>query len=161
MSRTTAAALLLAAFAGCGEQPVEESVVEDDPESRKTDSRRIRFDHILISFQGAHENLASLRPREEAKRLARSLHDRVLSGIDFDMLKQRFSDDRSRKTGRVLGPYTIVDYGVIPGRGEIPRAHYAARPANMLFRMKVGEVRLAEFDPKECPFGFHILKRIE
>ena len=161
---------LLVLLAACGS--------DDPPEERKTHAprvlpkgrggppagqpTRVLFDHIVISFQGADANIEAYRPRDAARRLAYELLEKVESGMDWDQLKQQFSDDRAKAGNKTAnGPYRIVNEGLRYQPSEIPRAHYGKDLGDALFTMKVGDVRIVDYEPKDCPSGWHILKRLE
>jgi len=47
------------------------------------------------------------------------------------------------------------------GETGMPRGNMAAAFGDVGFKLKVGEVGLAEPDPEKSPFGFHIIKRLK
>jgi len=123
---------------------------------------RVTYDHILIAFKGSYERVPSFRSREEARRLAYDILDRIRSGASFRALKEEYSDDRSPKSGAVLGPYVAVNDGVKRTRlDEIPRRNFHPVLRHLLFKLKVHEVSMADWRAKECPDGWHIVKRLD
>jgi len=160
--------LLAAACGGAGPLPKSapppepESEPEPEPPRREGPPRLVKFDHILISFEGAPDDRArALRSKEEAEDLAFRLLDRVKAGVDFDLLKREYSDDRSKDTGAALGPYDVVNDGVRSLGRQIPRKNYYKAIGDLIFSLDVGEVGIAKFHPKHCPQGWHVVKRLE
>ena len=46
---------------------------------------------------------------------------------------------------------------------SLPRAYSQTVPAfgNVGFKLAVGEIGIADYDPKTSPFGYHVIKRVE
>jgi hypothetical protein len=126
---------------------------------------RVVFDRILIAFKGSYARGGEVfRSREQARDLAYRLLDRIRSGVEFDLLKEEYTDDRARRTGVALGPYGAFNHGVSPKKGElgdIPRENFYPALAGVIFKLQVGEVGMADHHPKDCPDGWHIVKRLE
>jgi hypothetical protein len=122
---------------------------------------RVKYDQILIAFQGSYERVNSPRRREDARSLAHGILDRLRSGIDFGELKQEYSDDRSEKTGVALGPYETVKDGVPRQGAELPLSNLHKGLAEVVYRLKVGEVGIVEFDADRFPIGWLVVKRLE
>ena len=59
------------------------------------------------------------------------------------------------------GPYTLTNYGVIAHRPEFGRGEMAKSFSDLAFKLKVGEIGIADFDPRNSPFGYHIIKRLK
>jgi parvulin-like peptidyl-prolyl isomerase len=161
-------ALCLLLFA-CGEGPLPADKklepIEFDP--LPPAPGRITYDHILIAFRDddgkrSYPRAKTFRSKEEARKLAYSLLDRIRSGADFVSLKSRYSDDRDPKSGTALGPYVAVDDGVRREELEdIPRRNFHPLLAHVIFSLKVDEVKMADWHAKDCPDGWHIVKRLE
>ncbi|MDH3590590.1 MAG: peptidyl-prolyl cis-trans isomerase [Planctomycetota bacterium] len=166
--RTWGLVLALAVAGGCGEgsrAPAERlnAPIEGPPPTTKRGNvgpDKVVFDHIFISFRGAKgPREFNSRSKDQARRLAESLHDRVESGFDWHALKREYSDDT--KDGVALGPYTVVNDGLpYQPRTEIPREKYARGLAARIFALKVGEIELVAWNEQNCPYGWHIVKRI-
>ena len=157
-----AATVLLALAAACSpEEPARVAVrTPARPPEEPARTLRVTYDHILIAFEGVHEEVRSSLTKEEAGALARSLHQRVKDGIvAWDRAKAEFSDDRM-ETGQPRGPYTMVNVGVPHAAGEIARLSAARAVGDMVFFLKVGEIGLVEYDPRSSPWGWHIIKRL-
>ncbi len=98
------------------------------------------------------------KAREVARALAQEVLAQVRAGEDFAVLMRAHPE---------LG-------GKIPAHLEVARAGYKLRPGELLstrideialvrlmFRLKVGETELVEWDPKESPRGWRIVQRIK
>jgi len=116
----------------------------------------ITLKHILIAFEGA-ERSEQKRSKAEAQNLTYDLLGRAKSGEDFDKLMKEFSNDPGG------GTYTLVNEGVTPdtATGEFERHGMVPAFGDVGFRILVGEIGVAEYDPKTSPFGWHIIKRIK
>lgn len=114
----------------------------------------IQVQHILVAFTGT---AASKKPRtqEEAKKLAYELLDKAKKGADFDALVKEYSED--------MYPciYGLSNNGVTPAQGEYPRNRMVAAFGDTGFPLKVGDVGIADYDPKKSPYGWHIVKRLK
>ena len=51
--------------------------------------------------------------------------------------------------------------GVTPRPGEFPRERMVAAFGDVGFPLKVGEIGIADHDPKKSKYGWHIIKRVE
>jgi hypothetical protein len=116
----------------------------------------VPFDQILIAFQGSFPKADARRSMADARRLAESIYDRARSSGSFDLLKEEYSDERSG--GVALGPYVAVRADITPRPPDeiLPFAGLA----EVLFRLKPGEVGLVPYDPLRCPVGWFVVKRI-
>ena len=157
------APLLLALLFACGDQPGAGDPGKMPPEKAEDGPpKRVTYDHILIAFSGSYAKAKTFRSREDARRLAYSLLDRIRSGGDFEALKKEYTDDRDARTGAALGPYVTVNHGVKRKElDEIPRENFHPVLGFLIFRLKVNEVAMADWHAEDCPDGWHILKRLE
>ena len=115
---------------------------------------RVKVRHILISFGGAA--VPSIKTKAEAEKLAFEILDRARNGEDFEALEKRYSDDPNPS------PYTISNIGIKPQTtGEMGRLELVKSFGDVSFKLRVGEIRMAAYDPPSSPFGWHIIKRIE
>jgi hypothetical protein len=112
----------------------------------------IEVQHILIAFTGTR---ASKTPRtqEEAKKLAYEVLEKAKKGEDFDALVKQYTEDQ------VPGKYKMYNKDVKPVQGEFPRTGMVAAFGDVGFKLKVGEIGIADYDPAKSPFGYHIIKR--
>ena len=160
MIRRLALLLLLAA---CHDEPSRGGQKQAPPKAPATKGPdRVTYDHILIAFKGSYQRIESFRSQEEARRLAYSILDRLRSGADFEVLKQEYSDDRDPNSGVALGPYVALNDGAKRKRiDELRRHTYHPLMAHVIFNLKVHEVKMADWHAKDCPLGWHIVKRLE
>ncbi len=105
----------------------------------------ITLQHVLITFRGAPKATVN-RSKDDARALAVTVWGQARAGADFKALMKANSND--------------------PGPGEYPmtkagRAGMVAAFGNVGFRLKVGEIGVAPYDPKDSPFGWHIIKRVK
>jgi hypothetical protein len=157
--RRLACALLLAAACGDGE-PVSPPPAKPPEEAPSAGADRMKYDQILVAFRGSYAKSGTGRSREEARALAYGILERVRAGFDFEALKGEYSDDRS-KAGVALGPYETVRDGLPPRGTEIPRSKLYQGIGDVVFRLEVGEVGIADFHESRCPIGWIVLKRVE
>jgi parvulin-like peptidyl-prolyl isomerase len=125
--------------------------------SRLAEPDRVAVQHILISFKGAIPKPTVTRTREEAQKLAQELFERAKKGEDFNSLVKQFTDDE------YPGIYRMSNIGITPDRGkeEYPRAGMVKAFGDVSFSLPVDGIGMAEYDPKESKYGWHIIKRIE
>jgi parvulin-like peptidyl-prolyl isomerase len=118
----------------------------------------IKVQHILIGFQGTVRGKNITRTQAEAKTLAYSLLDSAKAGVSFDDLVARHTDDQAP------GIYGMANTGVTaagPSQNEYGRGQMVAAFGNVGFKLAVGEVGIADYDPTTSPFGYHVIKRVE
>jgi hypothetical protein len=116
----------------------------------------IKVQHILIGFTGSVPGKNISRTVEEARALAYSLVDSAKAGISFDDLVVRHTDDSPP------GIYGMSNLGVNASAGkEYPRNQMVPAFGNVGFKLQVGEIGVADYDPKTSPYGFHVIKRVE
>ena len=103
----------------------------------------VRASHILIAYQGAERSSAT-RSKEEAKKLADSLHAQLLvDATKFDALAKANSDCTSKSKGGDLGKFKFESM---------------AEPfSKAAFGLEAG----AMSGVVETKFGFHVIKRTE
>jgi parvulin-like peptidyl-prolyl isomerase len=114
----------------------------------------ITVKHVLVAFEGAQRS-EQKRTRAEAEKLAFEVINRAKGGEDFDKIMKEVSSDPGE------GTYTLVNTGISPNPGEFDRSGMVAAFGDVGFRIAVGEVGLADYDPKGSPFGLHVIKRIK
>lgn len=125
--------------------------------SRLAEPDRVAVQHILISFKGAIPKPTVTRTREEAQKLAQEVFERAKKGEGFDSLVKQFTDDE------YPGIYRMSNIGVTPdpGKEEYPRAGMVKAFGDVSFSLPVDGIGMAQYDPKESKYGWHIIKRIE
>jgi hypothetical protein len=116
--------------------------------------QHIQVQHILIGFTGSVPGKTIKRTQDEAKTLAYKLADRARAGESFDDLVKENTDDAWP------GIYGLSNKGVTPATGEYARGSMVAAFGNVGFKLAVGEIGIADYDPAASPFGYHVIKRI-
>ncbi len=113
--------------------------------------------HILIAFQGSIPKPTVTRTQQEAEKLAMKVFQEAKQGADFDTLVKKYTDDQ------YPGIYRMANKGVTPDRSkkEYSRENMVPAFGDVGFKLKVGEIGLAKYDPKKSPYGWHIIKRIK
>jgi hypothetical protein len=114
----------------------------------------ITVKHVLVAFEGAQRS-EQKRTRAEAEKIAFEVINRAKSGEDFDKIMKEISNDPGE------GTYTLVNTGIAANPGEFERSGMVAAFGDVGFRILVGEVGIADYDPKGSPFGLHIIKRVK
>jgi hypothetical protein len=152
--------------AGCSGRDVNES----DPsggggeaaasEPANVEPAYITVDHILIGV--THPKLKGVdRTAQDARRLAYELKMRIESGEDWFALKAEFSDDQGRD-GKGGGPYAMANNGHDPRNGdEARRKQMVPAFGDVGFSLEVGEIAIADYDPRASKYGYHIIKRVK
>jgi hypothetical protein len=124
----------------------------------------VSIQHILISFEGALPGGSKLirRNQDGAQRLANEVLERAKSGEDFDALVEEFTDDSPP------GIYNMANYDqkvFMEGKDQSswvrPRTGLVKGFGNVGFSLEVDEIGMAEYQPSESPFGWHIIKRLK
>jgi parvulin-like peptidyl-prolyl isomerase len=118
----------------------------------RREPRRVTVQHILIAFQGS--GTKATRSIDEAQKLAERVLSRAKSGEDFGQLLKEFSDDSP-------DVYTLCNKGVACGTNEYQREAMVPAFGDVSFKLGVGGIELAPYDPKAGPYGWHILKRLK
>lgn len=140
---------------GCGKDPAgppqapADTLVEPD---------HVVVQHLLVGFAGSVPGKEIDRSRGAARGLAHALLEQARAGADFDALVRDQTDDYWP------GIYGMSNLGVPPNTGadpkEYPRSMMVPAFGNVGFRLRVGEYGLAEYDPHDSPYGWHLIKRL-
>ncbi len=107
---------------------------------------KVVVQHVLIAFVGAMRGSESKRNQAEARALAEDVLKRARGGEDFASLMKKYSTDEGG------GTYTL---------SQKERGTFAHDFEAVGFRLAVGEIGIAVYDPDRSPFGFHVIKRLE
>ena len=127
-----------------------------DPQSQPAaEPEHIQVQHILIAYSGTLPGKPVTRSMEEARKLAYELLEKAKKGADFDALVKQHTDDQHP------GIYGMANRGVAPAQGEYPRDQMVGAFGDVGFRLKVGEVGIADADPAKSPYGYHLIKRLK
>ena len=138
------------------EQPElkQDAQVADTTSSNEPD--RIEVQHILIGFKGSIRGKNIERSMAEAQKRAMEIYALAQQGENFDELVKQNTDDA------YPGRYEMCNFGMSPSHGrEFPRAQMVSAFGDVGFKLKVGEVGIANHDPQTSPFGWHIIKRVK
>lgn len=170
MRRLLALPLLLPLTLACsssdGEGDAETSAARQDPVAAlrthveelqarpEHDATRVKVQHILIGVQGDLPGVT--RSKEEAEHVAADVFRQVQEGADFTRLMSEHSDD-----DKVVGVYTMSGTGEHRPPEIFARQSMVPAFGNVGWRLEVGEVGVAPFDPQASPFGWHLVKRLE
>jgi hypothetical protein len=114
--------------------------------------KRVKLAHVLIAFKGALP--AVTRSKGDAEKLAADVLARARKGEKFEDL-MKLSDD----TGG--GVYTLVLELADKRQDNFLRDEMVPAFGNVGFKLKVGEIGMANYDPMSSPYGWHIIKRVE
>lgn len=114
----------------------------------------IQVQHVLIGFTGSVPGKNITRTKEEAKALAYQILEKAKKGEDFGALVSQYTDDRPP------GIYSMSASGVPPNPGEYSRDSMVPAFGNVGFAIQVGEVGIADYDPTNSPYGWHVIKRL-
>ena len=136
---------------------VKTAVANTMPTPPATPPERIEVQHVLIGFVGKIPGKSITRTQAEAEKLAAELLERARKGEDFDQLVQKYTDDQWP------GIYGLSNTGVTPNKdqGEFGRDQMVKGFSDVAFSLSPGNVDVAKYDPKESPYGWHIIKRIK
>ena len=127
------------------------------PAPPEPEASRITVQHVLIAFAGAHKAPPNVtRTQEEAKVFALEILARVNKGEDVVALAKEHSSDPGG------GLYTLVNNGVQKSKPtDILRKQFIKPFTDVAFKLKVGEAGIADYHEKNCPYGWHVIKRLE
>ena len=116
----------------------------------------ITVQHCLIGFKGSVPGKNIQRTPEEAAKLAGELLEKLNSGEDFDTIIKTYTNDSPP------GIYKMANSG-LPADNRNVYSRDAMVPAfgNVGFKLNVDQYGMSEYDPKDSPFGWHIIKRLK
>ncbi len=116
---------------------------------------KITVQHILIGFKNRIPNKPLERSKQEAKALALELLQRAEDGEDFDALVKEYTNDT------VPGIMIVTNNKASAVAGGRKRSDLVPKFGDVAFRLEVGEIGMANFNTAVCPYGWHVIKRIE
>ena len=125
------------------------------------EASHITVQHVLIAFQGT--GTGATRTKAEAYVLAKEVFEKAQAGEDFGQLVVAHTDDSPP------GIYNMANFGqeedMSPMTADadkvFPRGGMVGAFGNTGFPLAVGEIGMAEFDEKNSPYGWHIVKRLK
>lgn len=125
--------------------------------SCKREPEHVTVQHVLIAFEGSIPQEDIVRTKAQAETLAQEIFTRAKQGEDFDALVKNYTDDA------YPGIYSMSNVNIPPDedKGEFSRTRMVKAFGDISFSLSKGEVGLAEYDPVESKYGWHIIKRIE
>lgn len=125
--------------------------------SCKKEPDQVTVQHILIAFKGSIPKESVKRTRFEAEMLVKEIFKRAKRGDDFDKLVKNFTDDQ------YPGIYKMSNFDIEPDedKSEYSRSRMVKAFGDVSFKIPVGGIGLAKYDPETCKYGWHIIKRIE
>lgn len=113
----------------------------------EVDAEEVRVQHILVGVN--HPRLPKVkRTPNQAEKLAAELLDKLREGESMSALMDEYSDDTSEGIYEMTNGATGSRAKMVKGFGDVA------------FRLNVGEVGVAKYDEKSCPFGYHIIARL-
>ena len=116
---------------------------------------KITVQHILIGFKNRIPNKPQERSKAEAKALALEILQRAQDGEDFDALVEEYTNDT------VPGIMLVTNRKAPQVAGGRKRSDLVPKFGDVAFRLEVGEVGMANFNTAVCPYGWHVIKRLE
>jgi len=140
---------ILAGALLCG-GAVQAGRYDDQPEA-------VTVQHILIGFKRSIPDKKVDRNKAEARELANDLLERA-KGMDqkeFTALVEEYTDDSPP------GIYILVNEGQPLVRGARKRRDMVANFGDVAFELEIGEVGIANYHGGNCPYGWHIIMRLE
>lgn len=118
----------------------------------------VTVQHLLVAFQGSVPDSKKVtRSEAEAQTLAIELFHRAKGGEDFDILVEEYTDDS------FPGVYQLANKDSDANSDQLifARSQMAECFGDVAFSLNVGEFGMANYDPKTCKYGWHIILRLE
>lgn len=126
------------------------------------EASHITVQHILIGFSGSVPGKPITRTKEEAEKLAGEVLEKAKSGEDFDQLVKAHTNDSPP------GIYKMANDGFAGDRSSRDQSKWVFERGGMVpafgnvgFTLGVGEIGMSQWDAKESPYGWHVIKRIK
>ena len=146
---------IVIAIIGCTRPDTPTFGSADGPRVLDGEPSAITVQHCLIGFSGSLPGKYIKRSKEEAGKLATELLEKLKSGDDFDAIIKTYTDDSPP------GIYAMANSGLPTSEGVYPRDGMVPAFGNVGFKLDIGEYGVSEFDPKNSPYGWHIIKRLK
>ncbi len=147
----------LAVLVGCAE--MQTTVYQEDAVTETGEPAYITIQHCLVGVRDGLET--TNRTLEDADVLAADLLAKAKAGEDFDAIVRKHTDDSppgiymmanngfpGDRSSRISSRWVHSRAGMVPGFGDVG------------FKLEVGEIGMASYDPIASPYGFHIIKRL-
>jgi len=118
---------------------------------------QVTVQHILIAFKGSIPKSQVTRTQTEAKTLAFEIFDRAKKEEGFDALVREYTDDS------YPGIYKMCNFDIEPDLSNkvYSRSKMVKAFGDVSFSLSVNSIGLAEHDPDNSKYGWHIIKRLE
>ncbi|MHC4848077.1 MAG: FG-GAP-like repeat-containing protein [Planctomycetota bacterium] len=118
---------------------------------------RVKVRIIFIPVAGADGPQLTKRTSEQSRAIADSCRKEAAAGADFDALRRRFHDPR----GRLPAVATVVRAPLQKKLGELDERAVPVALFRLIFSLATGETEVCEYDPKQSPWGYYVVQRIE
>ena len=127
------------------------------PPAAATEPDHIQVQHVLVGFKGSVPGRPITRSQEEAKTLAYDILARAQKGEAFDSLVVKYTDDSPP------GIYGMSNKNIPPdaAKGEYSRTGMVPAFGDVGFKLAVGAIGVADYDPRTSPYGYHVIKRLQ
>ena len=153
-------------------EPMSDATMESKPDMKvgmftptildNGEASHITVQHVLIGFKGSVAGKDISRSKEEAEKLAKEVLAKAVAGEDFDALVETHTDDSPPGIYNMANFQQRADMANTNNDKKVfPRSGMVGAFGNVGFPLKVGEVGLAEYDPAESKYGWHIIKRLK
>ena len=119
------------------------------------ESARIKVQRILIAFKGSVQGKEIGRNKEQAEKLAAEVFTKVQAGEDFDVLVRTHTD--APPPDFFYLHLTKHNPPSNHGRSALDEPSFG----DVSWRLGIGEVGVAAYDPEKSKSGWHIIKRLE
>jgi parvulin-like peptidyl-prolyl isomerase len=138
------------ALAGCGDGATSTKSGGTPPATPPTAPGQVTVTHFLIAYRSDQYMPTAKRTKEQALEVARSLLKDAAAGRSFDEIVEKFTDDRSTKTGKPNSNNGKPGSYTFPPPQMMPAFDKAARET------PVGKITP---EPIETPYGYHVIRR--
>jgi hypothetical protein len=130
-------------------------LIVSDVVARSGEPDVVVVQHILIGFKKSVPGKPIERTKKEAKALAEELLQRAMDGDDFDAMVKEYTNDRHP------GIYKISNHDapLLPDARQ--RKEMVSAFGEVAFDLEIDEVGMAKYNSMTCPYGWHIIKRLE
>lgn len=121
----------------------------------------VEVQHLLVGFRKEDGSTTIpgkpiKRTKAEAESLVADLLAKITAGGNFDALVSTYTEDSAPGIyGMVLRDTGANPPGYYPRNGMVPAF------GNVGWKLAVGEVGVAEYNPTQSPYGWHIVKRLK
>jgi len=118
---------------------------------------RVRLRVITVPFSGAQAAPKEAPDRARAKAMAAQLKKRVLAGDNPALLARELKLPR----GPMPPGFWLIRPPAVHTGADLTARDLPTAVARLGFSLRIGEVEVCEYDPKESPYGYTVVQRIE